>query len=237
MTLALFSFFAGLLTIINPCVLPLAPVVMAGASARGFAAPLALTAGLVATFGLVGGALAAAGVELGDSPALRIIAAVLLIAGGVVLAAPAASDWLGGRLAPLADFGHRLAERASSRGPLGYAALGAALALVWAPCIGPTMGAALVMAGSSATRLQAVGNMMLFALGAAMALLAAGFGLQRLASPLRRAAMSGASGLKTAFGVVLVVIGVLAASGADKAVEGRLVAAMPDWLVTLATRF
>jgi cytochrome c-type biogenesis protein len=48
---------AGVLTIFSPCVLPLAPIVVAGARARDPRGPIALGLGLAATFGVVGGVL------------------------------------------------------------------------------------------------------------------------------------------------------------------------------------
>jgi cytochrome c-type biogenesis protein len=39
MTTLFLAFVAGLLTILSPCVLPLAPIVIAGARARGAAGP------------------------------------------------------------------------------------------------------------------------------------------------------------------------------------------------------
>ena len=65
------AFVAGLLTILSPCILPLAPIVVAAARADGLRGPLALAAGLAATFAVAGGALAALGVEIGAVGGLR----------------------------------------------------------------------------------------------------------------------------------------------------------------------
>ena len=61
------AFAAGMLTIFSPCVLPLAPIVVAAARARDPRGPMALGFGLAATFGIVGGVLASFGVEFGNS--------------------------------------------------------------------------------------------------------------------------------------------------------------------------
>jgi len=74
------AFLAGLLTIFNPCVLPLAPVVVAGAAARDPRGPFALAAGLALTFGIVGGLIASAGTELGDNAIVRTASALVMIA-------------------------------------------------------------------------------------------------------------------------------------------------------------
>jgi hypothetical protein len=61
------------------------------------------------------------------------------------------------------------------------------------------------------------------------------YGSRRLLTgPDRLAALSRAA--KPAVGVVLVVLGALTVSGADKAVETAILDQMPAWLVDLATR-
>jgi hypothetical protein len=44
-------------------------------------------------------------------------------------------------------------------------------------------------------------------------------------------------GLKAAFGFVLAATGLAILTGLDKALETALVAASPDWLTALTTRF
>ena len=77
---------AGALSTLSPCVLPLIPILMASALAAHRLGPLALAAGLGLSFAAIGIFLAAAGASLGlDDDVLRKIAAVLLIAFGVVM--------------------------------------------------------------------------------------------------------------------------------------------------------
>ena len=237
MAILALSLLAGLLTIFNPCVLPLAPVLLAGANARDVRGPIALAAGLALTFGVVGGTLVALGLELGESALIRAPAGLLLIPIGVVLVWQRASDWASRAFAPLVRIGESLTARLPGASLWGQAGIGGLLALIWAPCIGPTMGAALVMAASSATRPMAIVAMMLFAIGAAASLLIAGFGLRRLMRGGRARAFQSARWAKTAFGIVLIIAGIAAATGWDHLVEGALAEAMPDWLIRFATRF
>ena len=228
------AFLAGVLTILNPCVLPLVPVVVAGAAARDVRGPLALAAGLVLTFGLVGGLAAALGAELGDLPGLKQVAGIVMLAIGVMLVAPATSK--APLLEPLATIGNRLALRAERAGLWGQAALGALLALIWGPCVGPSLGAAILLAAGAGTWPLAVATMFVFASGAALSLLLFGFGLSRLSGSARsRTRLSGRIG-RLAMGVVLLAVGLLALTGLDRALEAWLVSIMPDWLVLFATQ-
>jgi len=50
----LLAFLAGLVTILNPCVLPLIPILVTSALGKSKAGPLALALGLVTSFTLFG---------------------------------------------------------------------------------------------------------------------------------------------------------------------------------------
>ena len=94
----LFAFFAGVLSILSPCVLPLVPVVLAGAVAEHRLAPLGLAAGVAISFTAIGLFVATIGFSIGlDMSMFRSAAAVLLIALGAVLMVPAAPDTIRGR--------------------------------------------------------------------------------------------------------------------------------------------
>lgn len=229
------SFLAGLLTILNPCVLPLVPVIVAGAAASNRLGPAALALGLALSFGISGTVLASLGVEFGEWWPLRAAAALLLLAAGLALLVPV----IGLRLSALGEPLAGLAGCLSSRLPpglVGQFCTGALLGLAWAPCIGPTLGAAFVLAGSEGTRAAAAISMAVFGLGAGASLLAAGYGMRRLtgAGKSRMAGISSTS--RRVFGLALCCVAVLILTGWDKVLEGFVVQALPDWFVTLATR-
>lgn len=234
MTALALAFLAGLLTILSPCVLPLAPIVVAASRAQGVAGPLALAGGLALSFGLIGGALAAAGVEAGDSQLLRTVAALALALAGVALLSPALQARLEHALAPLGRAGGAL-ERRLPAGLLGQAALGAALALAWAPCAGPTLGAAFALAAGGG-RGFAMLSMAVYALGAAASLLAAGFLVGRLASLGRGRVRAAAAVGRYVFGAILVAVGIGVVTGWDHRVEAWAISSMPDWLTGFATQ-
>lgn len=227
------SFGAGVLTILSPCVLPLVPVVVAGARAQDPRAPLALAAGLAATFALVGGSLASLGVDFGDGPYLRAIAAVLILLVGLVLLVPALGHRFEAALAPLQELGGALQSRLPQSGLLGQAAAGALLALLWAPCAGPTLAAAFVLAARGGSLPFAMLSMGVFALGAAGALLALGYGLGRLAGARRGAALAAGAGARFALGGAFVLVALLILTGADHWLESLVLAHTPDWLTRL----
>jgi len=234
-TLAL-AFLAGLMTIMSPCVLPLAPIVIAGGRARDARGPLALAAGLALTFGVVGGALASLGVEFGSADAVRIVSAALMLVIGVVMILPQLETFTERLLNPLAGLSDWMRVKMPSTGLLGQFALGAVLALAWAPCAGPTLGAAFTLAASGGSVAASMLTMTVFALGAAAALLAAGYGLGKLAGGSRLTLGRAAALGRYAFGALIALTGATILLGLDHGIEASLIAAMPDWLVTFATR-
>ena len=103
------AFVAGALSILSPCVLPLAPIVIAGA-VRDPRGPLALALGLALTFGVGGGIVASLGVAFAATNALRLVAAAIMVAAGLALLVPALGLKSERALSPLARFGEALAR-------------------------------------------------------------------------------------------------------------------------------
>jgi cytochrome c biogenesis protein CcdA len=227
------AFAAGVLTIFSPCVLPLAPIVVASARARDPRGPIALGLGLAATFGVVGGVLASFGVEFGDSALARAASAAIMIVIGAALLKPAIGDAIERRLGFVGRGADILRKRLPSAGLAGQAAAGVVLAFAWAPCAGPILGAALVLAARGGSPAAAIATMTAYALGAAGALLAVGYAIGRVAAKARFA--SAGAGGRVALGAAFSLIGALVLTGLDHHIEAVLVAAMPNWLTAFAT--
>ena len=209
---AAFALVAGLLTVIAPCTLPVIPLVLGGASVGGRRRALGIAVGFggtfVATAILLAGALAAAGIT--TSP-LRTAGAVGLGLFGLALAVPAAGGWLERRLAPVARLGTRIPG--SGSGLQGGLAIGAAVALLWAPCVGPLLAATLALAVAQGPTAAAVAIGLAYALGAAVPLLLIA-GLGR-AVTARLGSAAARERLQQAFGVAMVVASVVALTGLD----------------------
>ena len=227
------AFAAGMLTILSPCVLPLAPVVVASARSQDPRGPIALALGLAATFGIVGGILASFGVVFGDWDWARAVSAVIMIAIGAALLVPAIGDAIERRLGFADRAAGVLGERLPNAGLAGQAAAGVVLAFAWAPCAGPILGAALLLAAKGGSVTAAMATMSAYALGASGALIAVGYAVGRIASKARFA-WAGAGG-RVALGATFAIIGAAVLTGLDHNIEAVLVAAMPDWLTAFAT--
>ncbi|KAB1074433.1 cytochrome c biogenesis CcdA family protein [Methylobacterium planeticum] len=232
------AFAAGLLSVLSPCVLPLLPLVLGAAASEHRLGPAALAAGLALSFTAIGLFVAAIGFAIGlDIDVFRRVAAILLVGVGFVLMVPAAQTRLAVAAGPVANWAeHRFGGR-SAAGMSGQFGVGLLLGAVWSPCVGPTLGAASLLAAQGRD-LPAVGlTMLVFGLGAALPLLALGTLSRGLLLRARDRMMRLGRGLRFTLGAVLAATGTAILLGVDKALETALVNASPDWLTALTTRF
>lgn len=232
------AFLAGLLSVLSPCVLPLLPLVLGAAASEHRLGPLALASGLALSFVAIGLFVATIGFGLGlDTGLFRTGAAVLMILLGLVLMLPAAQTRLAVAAGPLSNWTEARFGGLSTAGLSGQFGVGLLLGAVWSPCVGPTLGAASLLA-SQGRDLGAVAlTMFLFGLGAALPLVVLGTLSRATLVGWRDRMMGLGKGLKLALGLILVVTGLAIVLGTDKALETLLVDASPDWLTRLTTRF
>jgi cytochrome c-type biogenesis protein len=232
----LLAFGAGALTILSPCVLPLVPIVLGSAAQRHRYGPLALAAGLVASFTIVGLAVATLGASTGfDGEVVRLFGAVLLVLAGIFLLAPAAQALLTRAATPLANWASQHQAGLERFGLAGQAAIGVLLGLVWSPCVGPTLGAATVLAAQGENLGQVAFVMFAFGLGIAAVLLVIAFASRAVFTRWRSKLMAAGGGGKRVLGALLLVVGVMIFTGFDRILEGVLVSASPEWLTDLTT--
>lgn len=232
------AFLAGLLSVLSPCVLPLLPLVLGAAASEHRFGPAALAGGLALSFVAIGLFVAVIGFAIGlDTDIFRLGAAILLVVLGLVLIVPAAQTRLAVAAGPVSDWTETRFGGFSTAGLTGQFGVGLLLGAVWSPCVGPTLGAASLLAAQGRDLGGVALTMFVFGIGAALPLLVLGT-LSRAALMRWRNRMMGLGrGLKAALGLILVATGAGILSGLDKVLETALVAASPDWLTNLTTRF
>ncbi|MBV9825270.1 MAG: sulfite exporter TauE/SafE family protein [Alphaproteobacteria bacterium] len=231
------AFAAGVLSILSPCVLPLLPLVF-GAAAAQRAGAIALAAGVAVSFVGIGLFVALIGFSLGiDNELIRRAGAIAMIGVGFVLALPRLQTRLAVAGGPVSDWANQRIEALAFGGLPGQLVIGLLLGAVWAPCVGPTLGAASLLAAQGSSLGAVAATMLTFAIGAAVPLVGLGlFSGGALARWRHRLAAGGATG-KAGLGVALAVVRLMILSGVDKRVETALVDWSPAWLTALTTRF
>lgn len=230
------AYAAGALTILSPCVLPLVPIVLGNAAQKHRLGPLALVAGLVVSFTTTGFVVAAFGETLGiDSEVVRLTGAILLLLIGFVLLVPRLQAVTERAVGPLANWAARRQAGLERFGLAGQAGIGVLLGLVWSPCVGPTLGAATVLAAQG----QDLGGVALvmaaFGLGIATVLLALSLAAREVIARWRGRLMSAGSSGKKILGALTIAVGLLILTDVDRLIEGYVVNASPDWFNDLTT--
>ncbi len=212
-----FALIAGILSILSPCVLPLLPIVLGTAVSEHRYGPVALAAGLALSFTAIGLFVATIGFAIGlDTGVFRMAAAVMLVLLGLVLMLPVLHARVAAAGGPLSNWTEQRFGGFSPNGLRGQFGVGLLLGAVWSPCVGPTLGAASVLAAQGENLGAVALTMLAFGVGAGLPLIALGMLSRARLMSLRNRMMSAGQGFKTALGGFLVAVGVLILTGGTR---------------------
>jgi cytochrome c biogenesis protein CcdA len=159
----------------------------------------------------------------------------LLLALGAVMLVPALGEPFTRLMTPLASGADGLSGRIDAASLGGSFLLGGLLGLVWSPCSGPLLIAALTLVASEGGALR--GTLILggFGLGAALPLVVAAYASRAGFMRMRGWVLGHVRALKTGFGILLAFLGVAILLGWDKRLEALVVPLLPEWWVNLTT--
>ena len=227
----IWAYLAGMLTLLNPCVLPLLPIILAAALQSSRFGPIMLTSGLTFAFTAVGVGITAFGHSLGiDEETINSAAAVVMILFGLALLIPRAQTLLAALVSPLASGADRRVERVQDAGLGGQFVVGILLGAVWSPCIGPTLGGAIGLAASGNGLVEAGFTMFVFGIGVSTVLIALAYGSREALGSRQAKLALWMPWAKPIMGGALLVVGLAIYLHLDRIVIGLLLDVMPAWL-------
>jgi cytochrome c-type biogenesis protein len=180
------AFGAGLISFLSPCVLPLVPgyisavagVAPADIKARRVIGP---SLAFVASFSVIFIGLGLLGQQalhgaLTGPTAMKVSGAIIIVLGVLFVAAPfiprLAREW----------HVDKLMQRAGRGGPV---LAGAAFALAWTPCTGPTLGAIVTAAGTSGSAAHGAFLLAVYCAGLGIPFLITGLAFGKATSALK----------------------------------------------------
>jgi len=214
------AFFAGLISFLSPCVLPLVPgyvSLISGAGVEELKSPqgrlmrrvMVNSIGFILGFSIVFITLGAISTEIGQLAArykhtLSIVAGVVIIIFGLHLTGIFQIKWL------LQDT--RLHNLKGSSTPVGAFVIGFAFAFGWTPCLGPILTAILTLAGEQDTLVKGVLLLAVYSLGLAVPFLVTSLLMERFLKFYSRF-RSHMHALEVASGALLIALGVLLVIG------------------------
>ncbi|MFM7506694.1 MAG: cytochrome c biogenesis CcdA family protein [Rubrivivax sp.] len=232
------AWVAGSLTTLNPCVFPLLPLVLGGAVQENRLAPVAMGAGMVGAFALLGLVVGVAGDALGLNPDhIRMAGALLLIGFGLVMLVPRLNERFTQLMSPMATRANVATSRFQAGSLGGAFAIGGLLGMVWSPCSGPMLASALTIVASEGGALRGTVVLGVFGLGAASVLVAAAYASRAGFGRVRGWVLTHMDRVKLGFGGLVLSLGVAILLGGDKWLEARLIHLMPQGWIDLTTRF
>lgn len=231
----IFGYVAGLLTLINPCVLPVLPLVLGSALQASPRGPLALASGMAVSFVVLGVTVAAAGFALGLDPEMVAQAgAVLMIGFGLILLVPRFSAAFSTATAGVALQADSRIDQIESTGARGQFLGGLLLGAVWSPCVGPTLGGAISLASQGESLGRATAIMVAFALGVATIVIGLGYGARGLLQRNRELMRRLAEVSRPLLGAIFVITGLAILFRLHHLAEAWAVQALPAWLIDLS---
>lgn len=225
------AFLAGVISILSPCIWPLVPLVMGSAASGGRGGPIALAFGLSLSFALAGSLLSFVLVNTGTDPEFfRYIAAGLMLLVGLMLVIKPLGNWVTLQLSKMTSHFNLNAEASTLWGQFG---VGMLLGLVWLPCVGPTLGAAIALASMGQQMTMAFTVMFVFGAGTASVLVIAALLLKRLATASNARVIANAEVGKKILGWMILLLGAMVLTGFDKVLQTWALQILPDWVTGL----
>lgn len=231
----LLGYAAGLLTLLNPCVLPVLPIVLTAALQAGRTGPVLIMAGMATGFVVLGLGVALAGQGLGiTGETVTTVAAFLMVVFGTVLLVPGLSAGFATATAGISARADGRMDGLEPDRPWGQFMGGLLLGAVWSPCIGPTLGGAIALANRGENIAQAAAVMTAFSAGVATVMLALAYGAQSVIRRRRAWMQRVASIARPALGLVFAVVGFGILMKWNRGIERWVLETLPPWLLDIS---
>lgn len=168
---------AGLASVLSPCVLPVIPIIMAGAERDDRFRPLIVVSGLSLSFMAMGAISSLFGALLiGKTRYIEIAGALVIVIMGLMV------------MFDLSIFKrfYRLANiRVKGEGRIGGLILGLSLGVIWVPCVGPFLSTTLAMVATSGQLATGIILLGFYSLGLAIPMLVVGYSSQLLQNKIK----------------------------------------------------
>jgi len=231
----LFAYGAGLLTLINPCVLPVLPIVLASALSADRRGPLALAAGMSVSFVGFGMIVATIGHSIGlNETVLAQVGAMIMIMFGLLLLVPVLRSRFERATAGISTGADERMQSLNPAGMKGQFLGGLLLGAVWSPCIGPTLGGAIALASQGENLIWSMAIMVAFSLGVSTLIISLSFGTRETLCNRTQGLKGLAEKSKPLMGIVFSAVGLMILFEIHHIIEAWAVRNLPVWLQDLS---
>lgn len=228
LVLLFFTFLAGLVTIMAPCIWPLLPIILSASSVGGKQRPLGITLGIMTSFTIF--TLSISYVERIfhiDPNLFRIIAVVAIGLLGISMLIPS----LGMRLEDLINHllkPFRKPGKKPGEGFLGGYTIGFSTGLVWAPCSGPILATVATLAATQEVNSKVILITLAYVFGLGIPLFIfslAGSWLFKLMGRFTKYTVR----IQQLFGLVMIIAALLIYTNYDKVIQLKILKVFPSY--------
>ncbi|HTZ11479.1 MAG TPA: cytochrome c biogenesis CcdA family protein, partial [Candidatus Margulisiibacteriota bacterium] len=226
--LLFFTFLAGFVTILAPCIWPLLPIVLSASSAGGRQRALGVTLGIMTSFTIFTLSISYLEKVFHINPnTFRTIAVAAIIILGLSMLFPSLGlkfeDFISRLFRPLQG-----KIRGKGTGFSAGYAMGFATGMVWAPCSGPILATIATLAATQSVNLRVVLVTLTYVLGLGIPLflfsLAGSWAFRKT-----RVFAKYTLGIQQGFGLVIIVAAVLIYTNYDKAIQIKILEYLPSY--------
>jgi cytochrome c biogenesis protein CcdA len=229
------AYLAGLLTLINPCVLPVLPIVLATALQASPLGPAALAGGMSLSFVTIGVGVVSFGRGLGiNSDLLNQLGAVFMIGFGLIILLPRLSAEFAQLTAAPAFHADKKLDSINHMTLRGQLLGGVLLGAVWSPCVGPTLGGAIALASQGKNLGWATVIMSSFSLGVASLILGLGYGIHNILRRHHTSVKMISRVAQPALGAAFLLVGTALIVNLHHSLEIWALDALPEWFLELS---
>ncbi len=193
------AFFAGVVSVLSPCILSVIPAVFAYSTEKGKFRPLAIVLGLSISFTCMGIITFILGTKFTAYLSyLTFVAEILLITMAITLLFDLNTFNIFGNFSSLAN--------SKREGLFGGLLLGLSLGIIWLPCIGSVLGSILTMVAVSSKIIYGALMLFIYSLGFSVPLLLVAYSASFTSARLQKISKYGFP-LKKITGLIILGVG------------------------------
>jgi len=211
----LLSLFEGLGLAFSPCILPILPFILASTTSNNRLRPFLIIGGFIISFTIFSlisrQILAWTGLQ---QDTIQRGAYSLLLVFGLILLIPQLEEHFAKVTNKLADNANSLSTGKFADSTIGGLMVGALIGLVWTPCAGPILAAAIVQVIQAQTTIEASATIAAFAIGSGIPMLLIALFGQYLTVHIRNLNKH-ASSIRRVMGALIVGFAAMALSGVN----------------------
>lgn len=237
LSLVLSSFFAGVLTIFSPCILPMVPFVVRSSFQKSKWGPVLLALGVALSFSISTFIIATSGQLLGLTPdILKILSGIFLLLASLLFLFPVLIDKISLALSPINNKIQTLTNNKETESQPVYMEFinGLFLGPIWAPCSGPTLAIIIGIIINNPETKSSIVLLAIFSIGSILPILFFSYGAKSLVMKIQKKSLDNSKYTKLGLGLFCGVMSILILTGLDKNLETAILNILPEAITNIS---